>query len=151
MDTGVRLNINMPSSQYRDYQYKDRDGLMTISSLQWKSPYLERPSIYWNGTHGLTRVIPVSADAPLLHSTKSSADTVLTTTLNSCHFESIVREHKKNDIFIISQHWDGKGRKKSFLNEKRNCLFSMVNTMHDDLARASAARVISQAFWGPFY
>ena len=27
MDTGAHFNMNMSSYQYRDYQYKDRDGL----------------------------------------------------------------------------------------------------------------------------
>ena len=37
---GARLNIKMPSFQYRDYHVKDKTVSPTVLSLTWESPYL---------------------------------------------------------------------------------------------------------------
>ena len=50
--TGLRgLSQNkIPSYEYRDSIIKIRRSWTTVFSLSWESPYLERQSLYWNGT-----------------------------------------------------------------------------------------------------
>ena len=38
-DSGGRLNIKMPSYQYRDSHVKDKTVSSTVLSLTWESPY----------------------------------------------------------------------------------------------------------------
>ena len=42
MNSGGRLNIKMPSYQYRDSHVKDKTVSPTVLSLTWESPYLEK-------------------------------------------------------------------------------------------------------------
>ena len=39
---GDRLNIKMPSYQYRDSHVKDKTVSPTVLSLTWESPYLRK-------------------------------------------------------------------------------------------------------------
>ena len=44
-----RLNITIPSYQYRDSHVKDKTVLPTVLSLTWESSYQGRRSLYWDG------------------------------------------------------------------------------------------------------
>ena len=54
--SGTHLNIKMLSYQYRNshYEYKT---VTTVLSLEWISPYLEKPPLYWDGARMPTRSI----------------------------------------------------------------------------------------------
>ena len=51
------LNMEVLSHQYRHSHYKNK---MAMSSLEWESPYLKRPSLCWEGGH----VVMVGAFSP---------------------------------------------------------------------------------------
>ena len=45
-EPGGRLNIKMPSYQYRDFHVKDKTVSPTILSLTWESPYTWERRLY---------------------------------------------------------------------------------------------------------